>query len=64
MLLTETGKPTDVKTTGVIPFIGVYLETKRNITQRFHFKQWFIDYYANILMIYKFSHTEKTVGYV
>ena len=43
MLLTETGRPTDVKTTGVIPFIGVYLETNRNITQRFHFKQWFID---------------------
>ena len=42
MLLTEK-RPTDVKTTGVIPFIGVYLETNRNITQRFHFKQWFID---------------------
>ena len=43
MLLTETRRPTDVKTTGVIPFIGVYLETNRNITQSFHFKEWFID---------------------
>ena len=43
MLLTEKRRPTDVKTTGVIPFIGVYLETNRNIKQRFHFKQWFID---------------------
>ena len=43
MLLTETRRPTDVKTTGVIPFIGVCLETNRNITQRCHFKQWFTD---------------------
>ena len=43
MWLTEKRRLIDVKTTGVIPFIGVYLETNRNITQPFHFKQWFID---------------------
>ena len=64
MLLTEKRRLIDVKTTGVIPFIGVYLETNRNITQPFHFKQWLLIHYANILMVYKFADTEKTEGYV